>query len=130
MEYKKAMILLKNNTFLNEGRNLQYSYNKIRLHNRFETENHFIAKAMLAFLLITKKHDAVLTEAEMRNGRCMDALSIKDSGGVVGYEVESDENDKCNVDGVDTIVIKLKDMPPKAREGIEELAKWLTEFMV
>jgi len=129
MMYDQAVRLLKNNKILAEDRSIKYGLNRIRWHNRNETIEHFISKAMLGFLIL-KNDKCIITEAECRNARQIDILQINKQGELVGYEIENNKNMKSDVESVDMFEIKLKDMPVKAREGMKELEKWLKGYLV
>jgi hypothetical protein len=129
MDSKKMYMAFKNKEILNTGRNIEYGLNKIRRHNKNETTEHFMSKAMLSFLLMNKG-SGIITEAETNNGRCIDILQFTENMNFVGYEIESAGNEKKDVEGVDIVEIKLENMPEAAKKGLEELEKWLTQYMV
>ncbi len=129
MKLPEIRWLLNRKNILAEDRKLEYGYNRIRAHNRWESEEHFITKALLSFKIMKHKDKAILSEAEMRNGRSIDVLQVSRKS-LVGYEIESSHNTKDDVEGVDFIEISLTKMPKKAKEGIKELSKWLNEFIV
>lgn len=129
MDYRIAIRFLKKARILNSRKDYLYGYNKIRIHNRFETTEHFMAKAMMSFLIF-KKGKVFITEADCRNGRVLDILQINKNGEFVSYEIESNKLDKSDVDGVDTFEIKLSKMPPEARKGLKSMEKWLNKYVV
>jgi hypothetical protein len=115
---------------LNNERNPLYGINKVKIHSHFETLEHFVSKAILTYLLF-KNNNGTITEAEMRNGRSIDVLSVNDNENYVGYELESNgHNSKPDVEGVDIIEIDLRKMPDTAKKGMNDLMKWLEEFIV
>jgi hypothetical protein len=127
-DYLRVKRILNDSGVLASDRDFLHGYNKIRRHSQFESLEHFISKAMLAFLVM-KKGKVVITEADMRNGRCIDILQVvKDN--LVGYEIESDKNWKDGVDGIDIVEVKISEMPIGAREGIKALSRWLQEFII
>lgn len=130
MNYRVVSHILNEKDCIAQKRKLLYGYNRVRIHNRFETFEHFITKAMLTFLIFKKGKKGVITEAEMRNGRQIDVLQVARNGNLVGYEIENNKFDKIDVDGVDIIEINLKKMPQKAREGIKELEKFVKEYLI
>jgi hypothetical protein len=85
---------------------------------------------MLSFLIFSKKGDGVVTECEMSNGRVIDILAITKSGNLIGYELESVKDTKPAIEGVDIVDIYLKEMPETAKQGMEDLKKWLEAFIV
>lgn len=120
----------KNCEFLNRERNPLYGYNKIRRHSPMETPEHFMAKAMLGFLIM-KKGDVIISEAEAKNGRCIDIMQITKNKNFICYELESEgHNKKIDVAGTDTVEIDLRKMPEFAKDGIFELKKWLEQYLI
>lgn len=114
---------------MNPERNILYSLNRVKLHNRYESLEHFMTKAMLTHLLF-KKGKNTISEAEMRDGRTVDTLLICKDGDLVAYEIESIKDTKPAVKGVDIVDIYLKAMPEEAKTGLLALEKWLEEFIV
>jgi len=110
---------------LAERRSILYGLNKVRYHNRKESLEHFIAKALLTHIIFSKG-DGVISEIYMANGRCIDVLKINHQGELIGYEIETDGNfNKEDVEGVDLFEIDLRKMPHKAKEGLEIFKKWM-----
>jgi hypothetical protein len=130
MNYFRIKEILKEKGILNNGRDFKYGYNRTKFHSKYEGIGHFISKAMLSFLIFSKKGDGVVTECEMSNGRVIDILAITKSGNLIGYEINSTKPDKLEVKGVDVVDIPLGQMPETAKKGIEDLKKWLEEFIV
>jgi hypothetical protein len=114
---------------LNTGRNPVYGINKVRFHNKYETLEHFMAKALISMLII-RKEKGIITEAELRNGRVIDILQFNRKGEMVGYEINSGKPEKIEADGIDIVDIPLERMPEKSREGLKELEKWLVNYII
>jgi hypothetical protein len=130
MGFKEVYFIVKNSGIFNDERDLRYSFNKIRIHNKNETIEHFMSKAMLTFLIFSKLGKGVITEADMRCGRQVDVVQFSNAGEITGYEIESNAFDKTEIKGMDIVEIKLANMPAKAKEGLEELEKWLKEYLI
>lgn len=130
MNYFRIKEILKEKDILNNGRDFKYGYNRTKFHSKYEGIGHFISKAMLSFLIFSKKGDGVVTECEMSNGRVIDILAITKSGNLIGYELNNTKPDKLEVKGVDTVDIPLEEMPSEAKIGLLALKKWLEEYMV
>lgn len=129
MNYWQIKNILKNKDCLNPERNINYSYNRTKFHNRYESFEHFMAKAMLTFLLF-KKGKGIISEAEMRDGRVIDILQINKKGELVGYELNNTKPDKIDVHNVDIADIPLDQMPETAKQGIRDLGKWLEQYII
>lgn len=129
MDYRIATRLLKEARIVNAFKNYRYGYNKVRPHSRFESLEHFITKAMMSYLIF-KKQNAFITEADCRNGRVLDILQITHNKNFVGYEIESKNNNKADVDRVDIIEIPLKNMPNSSKRGLTDLENWLRRYLV
>lgn len=132
MNYMKIKQILRGKGCMNDGKDLRYGYNKIRFHYHKETLPHLIAKAMLSFLIFSKRSEGVITEAELHNGRVLDILHIKKSENLIGYELDSTKSYKPNIDEypIDVVDIDLRKMPKKAKEGIKILSKWLEDYII
>jgi hypothetical protein len=131
MDYRKVELAIRNNGNFNNGRNFRMGLNKIRYHSKNETIEHFMTKAMLGFLILSKDRGGFVSEAEMVSSRTIDLVQItKEHGNLVGYEIETLKNEKHFIRGVDIIEIPLTQMPPEAKIGLESLKKWLEIFIV
>jgi hypothetical protein len=130
MNFREVKYILGRKGILAKDRNIAYSYNRIKFHNQYETTEHFISKAMLTFLIFCNNEKGILTEVDFKNGRTADALQVSRDGQLVAYEIESEKNTKKEIEGVDTVEIPLRKMPMKAREGIKELEKWLSQYLI
>lgn len=131
MEAQEVAYILKNNESMNTRRNVYYGLNKTRMHNHNETLPHFMVKAMLTYLIVTKKRCPVITEAELANGRCVDALQITKNKELVAYEIESNgTNNKEDVKGIDFIDIDLNKMPETTKAGLMQMKMWLNNYLV
>lgn len=126
MEFNKARYLLEKSGILAERRNLQFSYNKVRFHNQYETAEHLLTKAFLAFLIF-KKNEASLTEVDLSSGETPDNLQVKKNGELVFYEIIGEKEESKSYD---FIAINLKDMPEPVKEAIKEFRKWLEKYIV
>jgi len=124
-------ILRKNNKekIFAERRNIRYGLNKVRYHNRQESLEHFIAKAV-ATHIIFGKGNGVISEVYMIDGRCIDVLEINQKRELIGYEFENEKFDKSAVEGVDIFEVKLKNMPQLAKNGLKCLENWLKKQMM
>jgi hypothetical protein len=127
-DYLRVKRILNDSGVLASDRDFVNGYNKIRRHTQFESWEHFITKAMLAFLVM-KTGKVVITEADMKNGRCIDILQVVENN-LVGYEVESVHNGKVSVDGVDIVEIPLSKAPASFKKGIKDMEKWLQSYMI
>lgn len=121
--------ILSRKGILAEDRKLEYGYNRVRLHSRFETTEHFIAKALLSFKIMNRDGNAILSEAETKNGRILDILQATKNS-LVGYEIESTKNRKIDVEGVDIVEIPLSKAPASFKKGIKDMSKFLDSYMV
>ena len=130
MEFRETSRLLHQKECLRHMKYLGHYYNKVRIHNRHETSEHFMAKAMLMFMIFSKGDKAVLTEVETKTGRTVDVVSVNKKGELVGYEIENVKNMKTGIDGVDIVEIPLRKMPISARQGFKALENWLKEFTI
>lgn len=130
MEFRETCYLIREKECLRHMKYLGHYYNKCRIHSRFETTEHFMAKAMLMFMIFSKGEKAVLTEVEMRNGRTVDVLQINKKGELVGYEIENVKNTKTGIDGIDIVEIPLRKMPREAKAGLKALENWLKEYVI
>jgi hypothetical protein len=125
-----AKIIMENGNF-NNKRNFIYGYNRIKIHNRYETIEHFITKAMLGFLIFSKGKGSFISEAETISGRVVDLIQItNEHKNLVAYEIESDKNTKSYIKGVDEVEIRLADMPETSRQGLKDLAKWIEGYVI
>lgn len=132
MDCKQVYAILKKRNkekLFAEGRSIRYGLNKVRYHNRQESLEHFIAKAV-ATHIIFGKGNGVISEVYMIDGRCIDVLEINREGELIGYEFENEKFDKSAVDGVDIFEVKLKNMPQLAKDGLKCLENWLKKQMM
>lgn len=129
MDFKKTAFLLREKNCMNEQRKFIYGYNRTKIHNQYETFEHYMAKAALVYLIFKKKMN-VISEAEMNTGRVVDVLQICKNGDLVGYECESGKNNKLDIKGVDIVDVPLNKMPEFAKDGIFELKKWLEQYLI
>jgi len=131
MDAQQVAYIMKNNESLNTRRNVYYGLNRARMHSHGETVEHFMVKAMLTYLIVTKKRCNVITEAEMASGRCVDALQITKNKELVAYEIETNgTNDKEDVKGIDFVEIDLREMPETTKAGLMQMKMWLNKFLV
>lgn len=131
MRYEEVAWRLRTNKHINRGiySNLRFCINKVRFHNRYETLEHFITKALLSYILISKRNQGVVTELEFNNGRKVDVVQVMNSGNLAGYEIESEKNVKLNAP-IDIIEIKLKNIPSSYLSAIQKLAKHIENYVV
>lgn len=130
MDFRKTAQILREKKCLNNGRNFIYGYNRAKIHSPSETPAHFIAKSALIYMIFKKGINTV-SEAEMSCGRAIDVLQVCKNGDLVGYELESNgNNDKMGINNVDIVDIDLRKMPTEAQHGIQELIKWLNQFII
>lgn len=131
MRFDEVAWLLRNNKHINRGiySNLRFSINKVRFHNKYETLEHFITKAILSYILFSKRNQGVVTELEFNNGRVVDVVGIMKSGNLVGYEVENDYSKKLNAP-IDILEINLKNIPSSYLSVIQKLAKHIERYVV
>ncbi len=89
--------------------------NKLRIHTKYESLKHFLAKAVVMKILFEKGRFSV-SEAEFNNGRIVDVLDIFEK---TGYEFESTgvnrKADPCNI-----VTFDLRKVP----NDINEMYKW------
>lgn len=130
MNLRDMSIILNKKECMNKERKIIYGYNRVRIHNKYETKEHFMTKALLTHMIFSRTRNGVMTEADMRDGRSIDVLQVAKNGDLVGYEIENGKNTKNDVDGVDFVEINLKKMPKKAKEGIKELENWLKVYLI
>jgi hypothetical protein len=130
MRYDIVRRRLNDKNLLIVNQDCKYGHDKLRPHSRgvHETMTHFMAKAML-FKLIYDKSDGVLTEHECPNGRVIDVLQLKQKS-IIGYEVENSDYDKCDVNGVDLIVIDLRKFPQEFADAVEVIKKNLEAWVI
>ena len=130
MDFRTAWNILRNKNFIAKDRNLAYGYGKVKFHNRFESPEHFLMKSALAYAIFAKSGDGVVTELDLSDSRTVDVVQIKDANNIIGYEVESEKNEKMEVNGMDIIEVKLSRLSLKAKEGMKELMKVAEEAIV
>lgn len=130
MEFRETSRLLHQKECLRHMKYLGHYYSKCRIHNRHETSEHFMAKAMLMFMIFSKGEKAVLTEVETRSGRTIDVLQVNKKGELVGYEIENTKNIKSGIAGIDIVEIPLKKLPKEAKAGLKVLENWLKEYAI
>jgi len=114
---------------IKKGVVLRNNVNKMCFHSRNESQIHFLIKSMISHIIFTKG-DGLVTEAEFENGRVVDVLQMKDSGNLIGYEIESEKNNKQDVDKVDIIEINVKDIPVEIKNNCTKLYTWLKNLVV
>jgi len=127
MKYEKILFLTRN-----RGIKRTNNINKVLFHSRTnESLEHFIIKAIISFLIFSKRNDGVLTEAEFENGRTIDVLQVKPSGNLIGYEIEGNRhNKKRDVDNVDIFEINIKDIPKEFIISLRRLYNWFDSNIV
>jgi len=131
MGFREDAKIIRINGSFNNNRNFIYGYNRIKIHNQYETAEHFMAKAMLGFLIFSGKGGTFVSEAEMSSGRCVDIVQItKKNRNLVGYEIENTKNKKTGIAGIDIVEIPLKKMPREAKDGLKALENWLNEYVI
>jgi hypothetical protein len=131
MDYRQAELVIRNNGNFNKGRDFRMGLNKIRYHSKNESIEHFMTKAVLGFLILSKNKGGFVSEAEMVSSRVVDLVQITEkSKNLVAYEIETEKNTKHYVNGVDEVEIRLADMPETSRQGLKDLAKWIEGYVI
>jgi hypothetical protein len=130
MDIRQIVTIWKSNDNFNKERNPYYGLNRVRIHSSNETIEHFLIKSALTFILVNKKHHGVITEAEMRNGRCIDVCCIKNEKNIQGYEINNGKPDKIDVNGIDIVDIPLATLPKEVKKGFAIIEKWLEKYIV
>ncbi len=125
MNYEKLKMILKG-----KGVVKAQNVNRVCFHSQQENIEHFIAKAIISYIIFSKGNCGVVTEAEFKNGRVVDVLQVFPSGNCVGYEIEGTENRKPEIEGIDIIEVNLKDIPYELKGNLKMLYDWFNVMIV